>query len=44
MAQTEKMKLAIYPDQQSGSVAIAKEIASIIASHKSTGPQSELNR
>ena len=37
MAQTEKMKLAIYPDQQSGSVAIAKEIASIIREKNAKG-------
>ena len=37
MSQTEKMKLEIYPDQQAGSVAIAKEIAAIIREKNAKG-------
>ena len=34
---TEKMKLDIYPDQASGSVAIAREIADIIRTKNAKG-------
>ena len=37
MSQTEKMKMEIYPDQQAGSVAIAKEIAAIIREKNAKG-------